>query len=227
MSDKPLYGFDHDGASLTTTRRALLEWGFDPRSYRLTDLETGVRIESEDPEAVRAAHTSLSLGGRCSLLTLPDNWAPEVETAATRFEAAQRVIDNQVRYIIERPRPEVEPAAGQSYKGFDGVSTLDLLVIARGIAGDETGIHTRVREELDRRPQAEIDRAHEMKPYWNEYTETERFELTVTLSEDEAANLTMAASDLRISLPEVLALLAGRVQVEQAGRLKLSGEDES
>ncbi|MDP9843287.1 hypothetical protein [Streptosporangium lutulentum] len=123
MNDKPMYGFNYDGAGLETTRRALLEGGLDPSGYLLTYLETGVRVEHDNPETVRAAHAALSLLsrlGRCSMLTLPTGWAPETETAifryeaamrviADEFEAAQRAIANQARRIVEQDRSERAP----------------------------------------------------------------------------------------------------------------------
>lgn len=47
--------------------------------------------------------------------------------------------------------------------------------------------------------------------------------LHVPLTQDEHDNLTRAALDLDLSTHEVLAMLAGRVQVESASRVYLSG----
>ncbi|TMR88605.1 hypothetical protein [Nonomuraea basaltis] len=47
------------------------------------------------------------------------------------------------------------------------------------------------------------------------------------LTQAQLDNLERAAADLGMPVHEVLALLAGRVQVESAGRVYLAGEDES
>ncbi|TMR10245.1 hypothetical protein ETD86_40435 [Nonomuraea turkmeniaca] len=47
------------------------------------------------------------------------------------------------------------------------------------------------------------------------------------LTQDQLDNLERAATDLEMSMPQLLAMLAGRVQVESAGRVYLAGEDEA
>ncbi|MEU6715212.1 hypothetical protein ABZ897_27415 [Nonomuraea sp. NPDC046802] len=49
--------------------------------------------------------------------------------------------------------------------------------------------------------------------------------VTAELTADQLTNLERAATDLEMSMPQVLALLAGRVQVESAGRLRLANAD--
>ncbi|MEV0236901.1 hypothetical protein [Nonomuraea sp. NPDC050786] len=49
--------------------------------------------------------------------------------------------------------------------------------------------------------------------------------LGVSLTQDQADNLYRAATDLNMDRDKLLALLAGRVQVESGGRLALSVED--
>ncbi len=53
------------------------------------------------------------------------------------------------------------------------------------------------------------------------------YEVLVRLTPAEYANLAMAAAYLREGLGEVLAVLAGRVQVESGGRLRLAGEEQA
>ncbi|MGR6921168.1 hypothetical protein ACU635_43590 [[Actinomadura] parvosata] len=49
--------------------------------------------------------------------------------------------------------------------------------------------------------------------------------LDVSLTQHQADNLYRAATDLNMDRDKLLAMLAGRVQVESGGRLALSGED--
>jgi hypothetical protein len=51
--------------------------------------------------------------------------------------------------------------------------------------------------------------------------------VTAELTADQLDNLERAANDLEMSVPQVLTMLAGRVQVESAGRVFLAGEDEA
>ncbi|WP_188197245.1 hypothetical protein [Nonomuraea sp. SYSU D8015] len=50
--------------------------------------------------------------------------------------------------------------------------------------------------------------------------------LDVSLTQDQADNLCRAATDLNMDQDKLLAMLAGRVQVESAGRVYLSAEDD-
>lgn len=136
MTYKLMHGFDVDGLTVDDARTHLTNEGYAALTFRVTD---------RGGKVVRIEHH-------------------DPRTTGAAYAAMSRYGNCAMLTPPDAFLPA--PAAAPPYRGFDGVDTVDLLVLegeldraAPTLTMEATGVLSRIQEELARRPAPEMARA--------------------------------------------------------------------